>query len=48
MPTDDLAEIVMNVKKRFVVGESEFFSDLVFYHRTLRCMIAVELKKGAF
>lgn len=38
----------MNVKKRFIVGESEFFSDLVFYHRTLRCMVAVELKKGAF
>ena len=36
------------VKKRFVVGESEFFSDLVFYHRTLKCMVAVELKKGAF
>lgn len=38
----------MNVKKRFVVGESEFFTDLVFYHRTLKCMVAVELKKGAF
>ncbi len=38
----------MNVKKRFVVGETEFFSDLVFYHRTLKCMVAVELKKGAF
>ena len=38
----------MNVKKRFVVGESEFFSDLVFYHRTLKCMVAIELKKGAF
>ena len=38
----------MNVKKRFVVGESEFFSDLVFFHRTLKCMVAIELKKGAF
>ena len=38
----------MNVKKRFVVGETEFFSDLVFYHRTLKCMVAIELKKGAF
>ena len=38
----------MNVKKRFVVGEEEFFSDLVFYHRTLKCMVAVELKKGSF
>ena len=38
----------MNVKKRFVVGETEFFSDLVFYHRSLKCMVAVELKKGRF
>ncbi len=38
----------MNVKKRFVVGETEFFSDLVFYHRTLKCMVAIELKKGVF
>ena len=38
----------INVKKRFVVGESEFFFDLVFYHRTLKCMVAVELKKCAF
>ena len=38
----------MNVKKRFVVGEEEFFSDLVFYHRTLKCMVAIELKKGSF
>lgn len=38
----------MNVKKRFVVGDEEFFSDLVFYHRTLKCMVAIELKKGSF
>jgi len=38
----------MNVKKRFVVGEEEFYSDLVFYHRTLKCMVAIELKKGRF
>jgi predicted nuclease of restriction endonuclease-like (RecB) superfamily len=38
----------MNVKKRFVVEEEEFFSDLVFYHRALKCMVAIELKKGKF
>lgn len=38
----------MNVKKRFVIGEEEFYSDLVFYHRTLKCMVAIELKKGRF
>lgn len=27
--------------KRFVVGEVEFSSDLMFYHRTLKCMVAV-------
>ncbi len=38
----------MNVKKRFVVEDEEFYSDLVFYHRALKCMVAVELKKGKF
>ena len=38
----------MNVKKRFVVEDEEFYSDLVFYHRTLKCMVAIELKKGKF
>ena len=27
--------------KRFVVGEVEFSSDLMFYHRTHKCMVAV-------
>ena len=38
----------MNVKKRFVVEDEEFYSDLVFYHRGLKCMVAIELKKGKF
>lgn len=38
----------MDVKKRFVVGESEFYADLVFFHRQLKCMVAIELKKGDF
>ena len=38
----------MNVKKRLVVEDEEFYSDLVFYHRALKCMVAIELKKGKF
>ena len=38
----------MDVKKRFVVGEKEYFADLLFYHRSLGCMVAIELKKGEF
>ncbi len=38
----------MNVKKRFVVEDEEFYSDLVFYHRALKCIVAIELKKGRF
>jgi predicted nuclease of restriction endonuclease-like (RecB) superfamily len=30
------------------VGEEEFFIDLLFYHRVLRSLIAVELKTGKF
>ena len=31
-----------------VVGGEDFKIDLVFYHRVLRCLVAVELKIGAF
>ena len=30
------------------VGETNFFIDLLFYHRELQSLIAIELKKGAF
>lgn len=30
------------------VGESNFFIDLLFYHRGLQSLIAIELKRGAF
>lgn len=33
---------------RLVVGEEEFFVDLLFYHRDLHCLVAIELKKGKF
>lgn len=38
----------MDVKKRFVIEGDELFADLVFFHRSLRCMVAVELKRGKF
>ena len=33
---------------RLIVGDEEFFIDLLFYHRLLRSMVAVELKRGKF
>lgn len=30
------------------VGGQEFFIDILLYHRTLRSLVAIELKKGAF
>lgn len=33
---------------RIVLGESEYFIDLLFYHRFLKSLIAVELKLGPF
>jgi len=33
---------------RVIVGEEEFFIDLLFFHRTLQSLIAFELKRGKF
>jgi len=33
---------------RVIVDEQEFFIDLLFFHRGLRCLVAVELKRGEF
>jgi len=30
------------------VGENDFFIDLLFYHRELQCLVAIELKRGEF
>lgn len=38
----------MDVKKRFVVEGEESFADLVFFHRGLKCIVAIELKRGKF
>jgi hypothetical protein len=33
---------------RLVVGGREFFLDLLFYHKRLRCWVVLDLKTGAF
>ncbi|MEA5043868.1 MAG: PDDEXK nuclease domain-containing protein [Petrimonas sp.] len=33
---------------RFIVEEQEYFVDLLFFNRQLQCMVAFELKRGAF
>ena len=33
---------------RLQVGGDDFYSDLVFYHRDLKCLVAIELKVGKF
>jgi predicted nuclease of restriction endonuclease-like (RecB) superfamily len=33
---------------RLEVGDNEYFVDLLLFHRRLRCLVAVELKIGAF
>jgi predicted nuclease of restriction endonuclease-like (RecB) superfamily len=33
---------------RLIVGDVEFFVDMLFFHRDLLCLVAFELKKGAF
>lgn len=38
----------MGNQYRLKVGEEEFYVDLLFYHRRLRCLVAVELKRGKF
>jgi len=33
---------------RLILGEKEYFIDLLFYHRILKCLVAVELKVTEF
>lgn len=33
---------------RLMLGQKEYFIDLLFYHRFLKCLVAIELKIGAF
>lgn len=38
----------MGNQYRLTVDEEDLFVDLLFYHRRLRCLVAVELKSGKF
>ena len=38
----------MGNQYRVMVDEQEFFIDMLFYNRELRCLVAIELKRGAF
>ena len=33
---------------RLTIGDQDFYVDLLFYHRRLRCLVAVDLKTGPF
>jgi predicted nuclease of restriction endonuclease-like (RecB) superfamily len=33
---------------RLTLGENEYYLDLLFYHRFLKCLVAIELKTGRF
>jgi predicted nuclease of restriction endonuclease-like (RecB) superfamily len=35
-------------QKRMAIGERDFYLDLLFYHRSLRRLVAIELKLGSF
>ncbi|MDR3225132.1 MAG: PDDEXK nuclease domain-containing protein, partial [Clostridiales Family XIII bacterium] len=35
-------------EQRVIVGEQEFFIDLLFFSRNLNCLVAVELKRSSF
>jgi len=38
----------MGNQYRIVINEKEVFIDLLFFHRTLNCLVAIELKRGDF
>ena len=33
---------------RFILDETEYFVDLLFYNRKMQCLVAFDLKKGKF
>jgi predicted nuclease of restriction endonuclease-like (RecB) superfamily len=35
-------------QKRMVIGDQDFYLDLLFFHRSLHCLVAIELKLGRF
>jgi predicted nuclease of restriction endonuclease-like (RecB) superfamily len=38
----------MGNQYRIIINEKEVFIDLLFFHRTLNCLVAIELKRGDF
>jgi len=38
----------MGSQYRLILGGEEFFVDLLLFHRELQCLVAIELKAGAF
>jgi predicted nuclease of restriction endonuclease-like (RecB) superfamily len=38
----------MGSQYRLTLGDNEYFLDLLFYHRFLKCLVAIELKTGCF
>jgi len=38
----------MGNRYRVIVDEEEFYIDLLFFNRELRCLVAIELKRGEF
>ena len=38
----------MGSQYRLIVGDEEFFIDLLLFHRRLRCLVAIDLKIGKF
>lgn len=38
----------MGRQRRLTVGDEDYYVDLVFYHRALRCLVLVDLKIGPF
>lgn len=39
---------LMARQKRITIDERDYYIDLLFYHRRLRCLVAIELKIGEF
>jgi hypothetical protein len=35
-------------QKRMTIGDRDFYLDMLFYHRSLRRLVAIELKLGSF
>jgi hypothetical protein len=35
-------------QKRIVIDDRDFYIDLLFYHRRLKCLVAIDLKIGEF